>query len=257
MRKIDFAIMTVSRPPHYIHDLIAALRPDLPLRLVVGSPDYEYLERYRDDPYKEIVEVPDQGWEHFHNRRMQHKACWNYWRCLKLGSTTPGAEGLVVFEDDIMPARGWEERLYEAVDQIESACKERYALALYSPRRLARTPNSRTYYVSYPTHRFYGTQAIYFPESVREEFMRFIRIYGVNTWKHNHDIMLRWYLQHMNIPLFATKPCLFQHVGEAGSGFGKFHTTKQFQSDLTVSPRRARVVNACPQRQAEAIAAQG
>ncbi len=246
MRKIDFAIMTVARPNNYIQDLIAALRQDLPLRLVVGSPDYEYLERYRNDPFKEIIEVPDKGWKHFHNRRLQHRACWNYWRCLWLGPKTPDADGLVIFEDDVMPAIGWEERFYETIDQIEAVCEGRYVLALYSPRRLSRTPNSRTYFVRYPTQRFYGTQAIYFPEAVREEFMRFMRVFGVNTMKHPYDILLRWYLVNGYIPLFAAKPCLFQHVGEISTGLGKFHKTRQFQRDVTTNPRRTRAVSVSP-----------
>ena len=42
-RTIDFAITTVARPTSYIHDLIASLPSDLPLRLIVGAPDYGYL----------------------------------------------------------------------------------------------------------------------------------------------------------------------------------------------------------------------
>ena len=104
MRTIDFAIMTVARSPVYIHELIASLRSDLPLRLIAGSPDYEYLERYRDNPAREIIEVPAKGWEHFQNRSVSHRANWNYWRCLTLGPRTSSCEGLLIFEDDVVPA---------------------------------------------------------------------------------------------------------------------------------------------------------
>jgi hypothetical protein len=54
--------MTVARPTVYIHELIASLRPDLPIRLIVGAPAYGYLERYRSNPFIEIIEVgADEG----------------------------------------------------------------------------------------------------------------------------------------------------------------------------------------------------
>lgn len=232
--------MTVARPTVYIHELIDSLREDLPVRLIAGSPDYGYLERYRGNPFREIVEVPDKGWEHFRDRRVHHRACWNYWRCLTLGPTSPSSDGLVIFEDDVIPARGWEGRFYEAVDQIEAVCKGPFVLALYSPVRLPRTPDSRTYYVPYPTHRFYGTQAMYFPEEVRAGFARFMRVYGVNTMRHPYDILLRMYLLNFDIPLFAAKPCLFQHVGEISTGLGKFHKTRQFKSEVQTGKALAR-----------------
>jgi hypothetical protein len=246
MRAIDFAIMTVARPTNYIHELIDSLRPDLPVRLVAGSPDYGYLERYRSNPYREIVEVPDKGWEHFHDRPVRHKACWNYWRCLTLGPRSPESEGLLILEDDVTPARGWENRFYETVDQIKAVCDGPFVLALYSPVRLPRTPDSRTYYVPYPTPRFYGTQAMYFPEEVRAGFTRFLRAYGVNTIRHPYDILLRIYLLNVNIPLFAAKPCLFQHVGEVGTGLGKFHKTRQFNSDVSGATAPARSSSNAP-----------
>jgi hypothetical protein len=232
MRTIDFAIMTVARPTDYIHDLIDSLRSDLPVRLIAGSPDYDYLGRYRGNPFREIIEVPAKGWEHFHNRRVHHRACWNYWRCLTLGPRTPSSEGLLIFEDDVIPARGWEGRFYETVAQIEAACKGPFVLALYSPIKLPTAPDSQTYYVPYPTSRFYGTQAMYYPEEVRAGFAAFMKLYGVNTMRHPYDILLRTYLLNTGIPLFAAKPCLVQHVGEISTGLGKFHKTMQFHSEV-------------------------
>jgi hypothetical protein len=232
MRTIDFAIMTVARPTDYIHELIASLRSDLPVRLIAGSPDYGYLERYRSNPFREIIEVPAKGWEHFQDRRVHHRACWNYWRCLTLGPRTSSCEGLVIFEDDVMPARGWESRFYDTVDQVEAACQGPFVLSLYCPIRLPPTPDSQTYFAPYPTARFYGTQAMYYTEEVRVGFADFMKAYGVNTMRHPYDILLRMYLLNAGIPLFAAKPSLFQHVGEISTGLGKFHKTRQFHNEV-------------------------
>ena len=233
MRRIDFAIMTVARPTVYIHELMAELRSDLPVRVIVGSPDYEYLERYRGNPFREIVEVPEKGWEHFRDRDVNHRASWNYWRCLSLGPRSDSSDGLVILEDDVIPARGWETRLQEIIDQIESTCAGPYVLALYSPLRLPRTATSQTYYVRYPTANFYGTQAIYFPREVRSEFTQFLKIYGVNSLQQRYDLLLRGFLLGKGIPLFSANPCLFQHVGEVSTGLAEFfHKTSRFQSEL-------------------------
>lgn len=233
MRTIDFAIMTVARSPVYIHELIASLRSDLPVRLIAGSPDYEYLERYRDNPAREIIEVSAKGWEHFQNRRVSHRANWNYWRCLTLGPRTSSCEGLLIFEDDVIPARGWEPRFYDIVDQIESDCTGPFVLSLYSPVRLPRPPNSQTYYARYPTANFYGTQAIYFPEEVRSDFARFLKCNGVDIYQQQYDIVLRAYLLNQGIPLFGANPCLVQHVGEVTTGLAEFfHKANRFQSEL-------------------------
>jgi hypothetical protein len=233
MRTIDFAIMTVARPTTYIHELIGSIRSDMSLRLIVGSPDYGYLERYRGNSYREIIEASTKGWEHFQNRRVQHRACWNYWRCLTLGPRTPSSDGLLIFEDDVIPAHGWEDRFYITIDQIEAECKGPYVLALYSPIRLPRTLDSQTHYAPYLTSRFYGTQAMYYPEEVRMGFAGFMKAYGVNTMRHPYDILLRMYLENLGIPLFGATPCLVQHVGEISTGLGKFHKTRQFQSEVT------------------------
>ena len=224
--------MTVARPRVYIHDLIAALRPDLPIRLIVGAPDYGYLERYRGNPFREIIEVPAEEWEHFQHRPVHHRACWNYWRSLTLGIRTPSCKGLVVFEDDVIPARGWESRFHDTVDQIEAVYKGPFALALYTAVTIPRPPHVQTYYLRYLLPLFYGTQAMYYPEKVRVGFADYLKRHGVDAMRLPYDLLLKEYLWKEGIPLFAAIPCLFQHVGEISTGLGNFHKTRQFHGDV-------------------------
>src|SRR5262249_16985954 len=89
LRHIDFAIMTDARPIIYVHDLIASLRSDLPIRLVVGTPNYGYLEQYRNTGCREIIQVPAREWKDFKDRPVHQRACWNYWRSLVFGVRNP------------------------------------------------------------------------------------------------------------------------------------------------------------------------
>lgn len=230
-KTIDFAIMTVARPQAYIHDFIGQLRADLPIRLVVGSPDSNYLKRYRENPFVEILEPPVSEWEYFRNFKVHHRAAWNYWRSLSLGIRSPNRHGLVVFEDDLVPAHCWEEQFYKIIDQIEMRHSTLYLLALYAPYDNLPEPIPETNFVLYPTDWFYGTQAIYYPEIVRLEFIKYLKSNGVDTHHHPYDRVLRDYLLEMKIPIFAAMPCLFQHVGEITTGLGgRFHSTSRFQT---------------------------
>jgi hypothetical protein len=230
---IDFAIMTVARPTVYIHELIASLRPDLPIRLIVGGPACGYLERYRSNPFIEIIEVGAEEWAHFQNRRIHHRACWNYWRSLTLGPRTPSRRGLVVFEDDVIPARGWESRFHDTVKEIEDVHKGPFVLALYNAIDISPPPGAQAYYVRYLLPFFYGTQAMYYPEEVRVGFADYLKGNGVDSMRLPYDLLLKEYLWKEGILLFATFPCLFQHVGEVSTGLGFFHKSRQFRGDVT------------------------
>jgi hypothetical protein len=117
---IDYAVMTVSRPHGYIHHLLNHFRPDLALRLVVGSPECSYLQRYRSNPFIEMVVPTPSEWEEIKNSAIHHRAAWNYWRTLYSGTRNLARQGMVVFEDDVAPARNWENRLFDIIEQIEA-----------------------------------------------------------------------------------------------------------------------------------------
>lgn len=257
---IDHVIMTVRRPKNYIHELLPRLQMAGTIRLVVGSPDCEYLERYRSSPLMEIIGVSSPDWAHFENSRVHHRAVWNYWRSLTLCPKNPQRDGLLVFEDDVIPARGWQRRFYDTVEQIEAQFGTRYVLALYR----GRFSQNRTfynsfrralfdylyseeppaYYASYPARGFYGTQAMYYPEEIRIAFAEYLKINGVDAYRLPYDLLLKDYLQTYGVPLFTTVPSLVQHIGEIGTGVGlTFHSARKFEKNLESVGLHRRVFN--------------
>lgn len=116
---VDIAISTVDRSKNYVHKVIANLRKDAALRLIVGSPSYAYLSRYRRNSNIEIVGVDPNEWERFRDCPVAHRASWNYWRCFVYGSRQKGRKGLLILEDDVLPAKVWEKRFFEAIEEIE------------------------------------------------------------------------------------------------------------------------------------------
>jgi hypothetical protein len=215
---INFVISTVDRPKKYIHKLLSELRCDHPVRLIVGSPHYTYLEQYANNPLIEIVGVDSAEWKEIKNSSVIHRALWNYWRCLVYGGKT-GQRGLVVLEDDVIPAIGWETRLYDTIDQIEEQYGGEYVLALFTYFTKLGTPVAKDiYYNRYPAYAFGGTPAMYYPESIRLAFAEYLKKEGVDSFRLAYDWLLREYMMATGIPCFATAPSLFQHIGKVTTG---------------------------------------
>lgn len=226
-RLIDFAITTVVRPVSYIQVLMEGIPPDLPVRLVVGGPDTSHLKQYISAPNVSIVVPQEEQWKKFEQGTVHHRACWNYWRSLVFGPKSPDSTGLVVFEDDIVLTRGWQQRLHETISEIELGIKSSdFVLALYTARAL-RQLETRLY-APYPTWSFFGTQAMYYPAHIRNEFAKYLWLTGVQTYREPYDLLLREYLHLRAVPLFATIPCLAQHVGQVSTGLGQFHHAYSF-----------------------------
>ncbi len=234
----DLAISTVSRPEDYIHKLIASLRKDIPICLVVGSPSYSYLELYSRNSRIKIVKVDPAEWEFYKEFPVQYRASWNYWRCFEYGVRAAGERknGLLILEDDVIPDKGWEERLAATIEQIEAEFGEEFVLSLYTYHTKLAKPVANKYYARYPVYTFGGTQAVYYPESVRMAFSDYIKSEGVEIYRMPYDWLLSEYLRLTGIPLFVTTPCLFQHIGEITTGLSwGFHQAKHFVSK---SPRK-------------------
>jgi len=227
---IDLAIVTTARPKDYIHQLLSCLRSGLPLRIVVGGPDVAYLERHRLGPCVDIVAPPEEEWTRFIGCPVHHRATWNYWRGLALGPSSKECKGLLIFEDDVIVATGWEARLHNTVRELEATSQGGFVLALYAASAL--TPVPGHFYAPYPARRFFGTQAMYYPEAIRRGFAEYLRANGVDRHVHPYDLLLRTYLQSHGVSLFATVPCLAQHVGEISTGLGGFHKAANFQDVL-------------------------
>jgi hypothetical protein len=244
---INFAIKTIYRRKNYIHKLIRHLRKDMPLRLIVGSPNYDYLERYRRNSNIEIIGIDPNEWTRLKDYNVKIRSSWNYWRCFVYGILPGPRKGLLILEDDVVPAVGWEERLNETIQQIEAQFGEEYVLALYNGyTELAKPKGRDVFYTQYPAHRYGGAQAMYYPEPIRVAFAEYLQTEGVDMYRIPLDWLLNEYLRLTGIPLFATTPCLFEHIGDVSSAYNPYHRAGYFRKNLlqqthkkTTSPANA------------------
>ncbi|MGO8926568.1 MAG: hypothetical protein ACLQU3_06750 [Limisphaerales bacterium] len=229
LRMIDLAISTVYRPENYLHELIERLPKATPIRLIVGSPNYGYLERYRLNSYIEIIGVDPTDWERFKDYTVLHRASWNYWRCLACGVRRGRRKGLLILEDDVLPAEGWEDCYEKVIEQIEAQYGEEFVLSLYTSNTiLFESGAADRCYTRYPPP-FFGTQAMYYPEPIRVAFAEHLKHEGVDSFLKHYDGVLRDYVAVTGIPLFVTTPILFQHIGEVSTGCSEdFHFARSF-----------------------------
>jgi hypothetical protein len=226
--QIEFAVTTVPRPENYINRLIACFG-GRPLRLVVGSRDVTYLACYAGNPDINVIQPTEEDWQKFKDRGVHHRAMWNYWRTLVYGSSDNEARGLTIFEDDVILAYGWFEHLQAAIQELEVRHQDMFALALYSACRFNPPVQDNAFTVPYPIWRFFGTQAVYYPNRVRVGFARFLKVEGVEHHRKPYDLLLKEYLGISGTYLSLVYPCLAQHIGIKGTGLGHFHQTSHFK----------------------------
>jgi hypothetical protein len=228
---IDFSIVTVSRPVNYIETVAEHLPGNQLIRLFVGSLETRYLDNIRRRPLVRILLPTPEEWKNLEPLSVFQRATWNYWRALACIPNGAGRDGLLVFEDDILPASNWREHLEMAINAVSTEGISHFILALYSSRQHAATIQGKPF-TNYPTHLFAGTQAIYYPESVRGTFAAFLYEHGVNMNEAPYDMLLAEFAARHSIPIFLTVPVLVQHIGRIGTGLGEFHQAPNFQFHL-------------------------
>jgi hypothetical protein len=232
---INVAISTVDRPKHYLHKVVRSLGEGLPVRLIVGSPSYDYLKRYKENSRIEIIGVDPGEWAKFKNYTIRRRSSWNYWRCFVHGVRPGNRKGLLILEDDVIPAKGWEEMFLKTIKQIEAEYGEEYILSLYAAsNEIPRNGTAGDGYTRYPSHQFGGTQAMYYPEPVRIAFSAYMQREAVETWRMPYDWLLKEYLCFTGTSIFATVPCLFEHIGDISStGNTIYHQAGYFKKAVS------------------------
>ena len=228
---IDYSIVTVSRPVNYIETLAEHLPGNQVIRVFVGSLETRYLDNIRRKPLVRIYLPTPEEWKNFKPLSVFQRATWNYWRALACIPNVAGRDGLLVFEDDVLPASNWLEHLEVAIDALSTEGTSRFILALYSSRQHVATIQGKPF-TNYPTHLFAGTQAMYYPESVRCTFAAFLYEHGVNMNEATYDMLLAEFAARHSIPIFLTVPVLVQHIGRISTGLGEFHQAPNFQFHL-------------------------
>lgn len=237
---INLVISTVCREDYLSATLDSLLAEyprstQQPICLVVGSPVITHLNCYQSQMGISIIEMGPTTWSWIKDRYTHHRATWNYYRCL----TQPIAEvrGTLVLEDDVRFARGWCARLDATLAALEDRHGSNFVLAMYAAwfsASKAKRPGQL--YVEYPREDFCGTQGIYYPAQVRQGFAKYLKLHGVVANEDHYDVILREYLIQADIPLFATTPCLIQHMGRASVIETFWHESADFMEDVTAEP---------------------
>lgn len=241
LNKINLAIPTVWRERDYLAATLDSLLVEYPqnvqqpIYLVVGSPVTTHVDRYKSQPGISVVEMGPNTWSWIKDRYTHHRATWNYYRCL----TQPiaGTRGTLILEDDVRFARGWSARLEATLAALEGKHGSSFVLAVYAAWFSAlKVRHPGQIYVEYPPRHFCGTQGIYYPVGVRQGFARYLKVHGVVANEDHYDKILRRYLIESDIPLFATTPCLIQHMGKTSAIETPWHESKDFMEDVTAEP---------------------
>jgi hypothetical protein len=219
---IPIAICTVERPENYLAQTLASLAIRRPIALVVGSPETGFLGQLDPSRYRFVVPSVEE-YSEVAGLQTGYRASWNYARCLGVGEGQPR---LLIFEDDVRFATGWEKRLATTVERIESKHAD-YALSLYYP--YGRQDDGKGYFV-YPERGFMGFQGMLFAGRSIAGFREYVRERHLQIKPGEHDLLLEGYAAREGIPIFATMPSLVQHTGVKTSiQTGGFHQSPCFE----------------------------
>lgn len=228
--KIGYGIVTVNRPGNFIYQTIRSLEAsgfflhpeNLPLRLYVGTTDAAYLARYAANPNFAIVPIPKSQMDLFKFDEITRGArcsLGHYWAMLNL-LEIPGVEGAAVFEDDVRFARGWQTRLYRAVRDVPKKAGQDWIMSLYlSDFEVRHHRKIGNLWFEVQKEKFFGSQAIYYPRPVLEDFLPILRE-TILLGKQATDMAVANYTRSVRpgTKLLTITPCLVQHIGNISVG---------------------------------------
>ena len=203
--------MTVDRSmfgsKNYIYQTIDSLEKNstekLFIKLVVGSPETEYLEKYKIK--YTVIPFPTNKWNFIKLNSVRYRAIFNYYRCLGLYSSDA-----LIFEDDINFTDNWLVKLNNIVKDIENQGIRKYILSLYSPYQ--ETSLFEKDYGFLGSFLFYGTQGMYYPSTIKKDLYEYIYQEGVLKNSAPYDELVAQYAAKNKIPIIDCKKSLVQHI---------------------------------------------
>lgn len=207
MKKV--AVITSNRKNNYVKRVIDTIGENIPIHLFSDGNDSSYLNSFLNDSRISITSTP------YYNNDSTNiiiNQFWNFKNCLR-NSYIEGENGILIFEDDVIFARGWANRFENVLGNLEEKCGDRFILSLFTSTTFFSLGNlPKSYYLEFPKDRFYGCQGMYYSKRVREELLNHFDNYDL-THPLNYDIIIRNYIVENNIPIFVTIPCLIEHIG--------------------------------------------
>ena len=223
------AVTTAPREPAYLESTMAGIVRGTaivalpgPVRVCVSgdTSTAERMRRLLTAPASVRFEpaIAD-AWQIVREDGPHRRCCANTWQALAMA---PPDRDVLLLQDDVELAEAGPLHLRFRLRLAQQSHGERFVLALYASYRF-----SGEQLAHYPTQKFYGNQALYFPACVASE-------YAARLWEHVRDyqlpddMVLKGYAVEAGVPLLVSLPNLAQHVGRNSTGLGDFHESPTY-----------------------------
>jgi len=213
---MEINVCTTNRPVNYLASTLESLSP-LSANVFVGHPDATYVPAANN--IASTIEV-GADWDQIKDAPINIRGAWNYRRCLANATAD-----VLVFEDDIILATGWQAFLEKAIADIP---EEKYLLSLYTIYPLEDTGARMQ---SFPNYDLGGTQAVYYPASVRQLVADKLQSL-IDTSGGIWDWAIRDFARANDIPIYVTYPNLVQHVGVVSTIGDYQHSSPNFAEQV-------------------------
>jgi hypothetical protein len=241
--KIQINIPSISRfipSGEYIHKTIKYLRKsgytiNNKINIFVGDSNSGYVSGLQFDPIVKVhfsLAYPKANW------KKSKKANWNFLRCLNY--IEEDTDYLLILEDDVRVAIGWQEHLQKCIEQAKSKHADNFILSLYyghsQTNDLLNRYNIGELLWKGNEATFAMSQGVLYPVSVAKKY--YVYLFNNGYIGHgddcNYDRHLALFMvNNMKVKLYYTCPCLVQHIADVGTGIGgEQHRTKSFMPRL-------------------------
>lgn len=199
----DICVMSCNRQNNYIDNLIYSFKSSSnnSLNIFVDGSS-EYLNKYNLDDKIKINRQSDDEISLLKDTSVFQKMAINYKRCLNFGYSNTG---ILIVEDDIIFAQGWESRLSSYIKDIKNT-HENFILSLFTTHTIFLESNK--FY--YKNEKEFGGVAIYYTEGIKNDFIDYMNKYNS---PHAHNIILSKFIIEKHVPTYVTVPCLVEHCG--------------------------------------------
>lgn len=225
----DVAILTVQRSPDYCTQTVASLFASgrevwnvVPVHLVVGSPDDEYLSNLSRYTSLRIHRLSDESWNEISDWSVHRRLSHNLWRALEL--PCHAQLGRCVCEDDVLFQQGFVSKLLDAIDELRSSAIDKFILTAYSHYDFAAEPERYRgrFHCSYNAAVHYGNCCFFVSKALLDELAQAIRQRAVDELEAPADIVLGRFgeelWQRKEGGMYQTISSIVQHMGVVSGG---------------------------------------
>lgn len=242
IRNLKFGICTVPRARGYIHGTIESLEKTgffkhpffLPLHISVAHPDSSFMDRYahRRDMViskQSAHEALTLGYDSLNTRQL---STWGHVRAMEMMLNSRAEWDMAaVLEDDVVFSKGWIPYLDRVLEKVVEKSGNRWILTLFQF-----TPHIRDaaalgrIFTDVPTNLFNGAPCFIYPRGILPSLIEYMMENSIRNFRNVNDFSVRDFASQNEIPIYATVPCLIQHVGDETTG--QSDPNIQYRADL-------------------------